>query len=131
MWMRSRPASQGLSSRRVRSLAGPMITPRSPPPPATAGRPDGFRYRSTHPNRPCRARSMLRGPFGVMPSKGIFPILALKQAPRPHRLSIVIVEATCVDAVILGVGARPVKRMDAAISAECVLRHAGVEYVGA
>ena len=77
------------------------------------------------------AQSMLRGPLGAAPGKRVFPIFALKQAPRAHRLRIVIVEAAGVDTVVLGIGARPIKCMDAAISAECVLRHAGVECVGA
>src|SRR6266436_4179037 len=74
---------------------------------------------------------MLRGPFGAAPGKCVFPIFALEQTPRPHRLRIVIIEATGVDAVVLGIGTWVIKRMDAAIPAECVLRHAGVEGVGA
>src|SRR5882672_3016377 len=73
---------------------------------------------------------MLRDPFGAAPGKRVFPILALKQAPRPHRLWIVIVETTGVDAVVLGIRAWPIKRMNAATPAECVLRDAGVECVG-
>src|SRR5258707_5029598 len=69
-------------------------------------------------------------PFTAAPGKCVFAIFALEQAPRPHRLRIVIVEATGVDAVVLGIGARLIKRMDTAIPAECVLRDAGIERVG-
>src|SRR5260221_7885863 len=69
-------------------------------------------------------------PFTAAPGKCVFPIFALEQAPRPHRLRIVIIEATGVDAVVLGIGARLIKRVDAAIPAECVLRRARVERVG-
>src|SRR5260370_17087164 len=72
----------------------------------------------------------LRGAVGPAPGKRLFPMFALKQALRPHRLWIVIIEASGVDAVVLGIGAWLIKRMDAAISAECVLGDAGVECVG-
>src|SRR5437899_3214344 len=74
--------------------------------------------------------SPLRRPFLWVAGERVLPVLALEQAARLHRLRIVIVEAAGVDAVILGVGARVVEGVDAAMAAEGVAGGAGVEGVG-
>src|SRR5207248_9726285 len=72
----------------------------------------------------------LRLPFAPGGGKRRLPMLAVEQAARPHRRRVVVVEAARVDAVILGVRARPIKGVYAAMPAEGVLRDAGAEGIG-
>src|SRR6516164_843515 len=62
--------------------------------------------------------------------KSIFPVAPVEKAARTHLDRIEIVEAASVDAEILRIGAGNVEGVDAAMSAEGMLRNAGIEAVG-
>src|SRR5690348_14576072 len=61
--------------------------------------------------------------------KVLFPVLSV-DLPRARDPERAFVEAARVDAVAVGMRARHVERLDAAVPAEKVLRGAGVELVG-
>src|SRR5882724_9622379 len=60
---------------------------------------------------------------------GVFPMPAIEMLDR-ELADIDIVEAAHIDVDLVRVGARHIERMHAAMLAEGVLRHAGVERVG-
>src|SRR5438270_7137875 len=72
----------------------------------------------------------LRFPFSPAAGKGLFPMLAVEEAARLHCRRIVFVKAARVDAVVLGVRARLVEGVDAAMPAKGVLRHTRAKGVG-
>src|ERR1700730_6287197 len=70
------------------------------------------------------------GPPSFALGEGRFPVAAVEQQHRLHRCRIEIVEAAGVDAVLVRVGARHVKSVDATSRAEGVPCRAGVEPIG-
>jgi hypothetical protein len=73
-----------------------------------------------------------RASGGALPharGEGRLPLATIEEASRSHCLRIEIVETAGVDAVLVGIGTRHVKGVDAAGSAEGVLRRAGIEPV--
>src|SRR5439155_22109139 len=71
-----------------------------------------------------------RLPFATAGGEGCLPMLAVEGAPRLHCRRVVIVEAARVDAVVLGIRARLIERVNAAMPAEGVLRGTRAEGVG-
>ena len=68
--------------------------------------------------------------LGLALGESFLPVAPVKRPARTHLDRVVIIETARIDAEILRIGAWDVKRMNAAATAEGVLRCPGVELVG-